>query len=80
MAADFDGDGRPDIAVFRSTKGNWYICGSRGGFVSVITHQWGRAADIPMAADYDGDGHVDLAVYRRGTGEWFIRYWSLQGY
>ncbi len=61
--ADFDGDGKSDISVFRPSNGFWYIMQSSGGYSSV---QWGLAFDTLVPGDYDGDGKTDLAVYRRG--------------
>ncbi len=64
--ADFDGDGKTDIAVYRN--GAWFISNSRGGNTVV---GWGGAAqDIPVQADYDGDGKNDVAIFRNGI--WFI--------
>jgi hypothetical protein len=64
--ADFDADGKTDIAIYRS--GDWYILRSSDGLVMLLG--WGIAQDIPVAADYDGDGKTDIAVYR--DGDWFI--------
>ena len=61
--ADFDGDGKSDISVFRPSNGFWYIMKSSGGYSSV---QWGLATDQLVPGDYDNDGKTDLAVYRRG--------------
>jgi hypothetical protein len=65
--ADFDGDGRTDIAVYRN--GAWYILRSSDGGVTA-TGFGGLAEDIPVPADYDGDGKTDIAVYRNGA--WYI--------
>jgi hypothetical protein len=72
VAADYDGDGQADIAVFRPGSGQWFIRHSSAGTVVVVA--WGSAAhgDVPVPADYDGDGRADIAVFRRATGEWFI--------
>jgi (2Fe-2S) ferredoxin len=60
--ADYDNDGRTDIAVYRN--GIWYLLCSQLGFTSVI---FGQANDIPQPADFDGNGSAELAVYRGGT-------------
>ncbi len=65
--ADFDGDGRTDLSVFRPSDGNWYLNLSTAGFTAV---NFGTAGDRLVPGDYDGDGKTDLAVRRGGT--WFI--------
>jgi subtilisin-like proprotein convertase family protein len=59
--ADFDGDGKTDVSVFRPSEGNWYLNQSTAGF-GVI--KWGLNGDNPMPGDFDGDNKADLAVYR----------------
>ncbi|MFN2505027.1 MAG: FG-GAP-like repeat-containing protein, partial [Acidimicrobiales bacterium] len=67
--ADFDGDGKTDLSVFRPPSGTWFIAKSTGGS---IVGPFGVNGDIPVPADYDGDGLTDLAVFRPATGTWFI--------
>ena len=64
--ADFDGDGKQDVAVWRPSTGEWYV---RGQF----TIQWGVPSDVPVPGDYNGDGLTDVAVWRPSTGEWYVR-------
>jgi hypothetical protein len=66
---DFDGDGKTDLAVFRSAEGRWYIHESQTGRTRVT--QFGVAGDIPVAGDYDGDRRTDIAVYRPSEGNWY---------
>jgi cytochrome c peroxidase len=66
--ADFDGDGRTDISVFRPNGGNWYILQS--GDSSVRSAQFGQNGDVVAPGDFDGDGKADLGVYRSGT--WYL--------
>ncbi|MEZ5307735.1 MAG: M36 family metallopeptidase [Pyrinomonadaceae bacterium] len=71
--ADFDGDGRTDLSVFRGSEGNWYINGSTDGFYAL---NWGIDSDQLAPGDYDGDGKADTAVFRPsatdGTPDWWV--------
>jgi hypothetical protein len=74
VSADFDGDGKADIGVYRRSTGEWFI--RRSTDASLLLVAWGSPflGDFPVFADYDGDGLTDIAVYRSSTGEWFIRH------
>lgn len=63
--ADFDGDGKTDVAVYRPSEGNWYRQTS-GGFVAV---HWGIETDVLAPADYDDDGMADVAIFRANDTE-----------
>lgn len=62
VRADFDGDGRTDVSVFRPSDGNWYILGSTDGF---FARSWGLATDVTTPADFDRDGKADIVVFRK---------------
>jgi hypothetical protein len=66
MAADFDGDSRNDIAIFRPASGLWAVRG-------VTRAYFGQNGDEPRPGDYDGDGIADIAVFRENSGLWAVR-------
>jgi len=66
--ADFDGDGRTDLSVYRPSEGNWYYEGSTSGFNAV---HFGESTDIPAPGDFDGDRKTDISVFRPSTGYWY---------
>lgn len=74
VPADFDGDGRADIAVWRPATGDWHILKSSKNYdrAAVTVLRWGVSGDVPVQADYDGDSKSDLAVFRPSENRWYI--------
>ncbi|WP_433210615.1 FG-GAP-like repeat-containing protein [Dactylosporangium sp. CS-047395] len=70
VPADYNGDGKADVATWSPITGNWTMLLTGEGR-SVV--QWGLPGDVPAPADYDGDGRADLAVFRPSNGVWYIK-------
>jgi len=78
-AADFNGDGHPDLLLQNSANGQlaiWYMNGtgqvikSGAAFASITDTNW-RAAG---AADFNGDGHPDILFQNSANGQLVIWY------
>ena len=68
---DFDGDGKTDVGIFRSSDGSWWYTSSSGSGFSV--YSFGTSTDIITPGDFTGDGRADISVFRPSTGFWFVQ-------
>jgi len=67
--ADFDGDSKTDISIYRPSNGQWWLNRSSDG---IYATPFGGAGDRIVPADYTGDGKTDIAFWRPSNGLWFV--------
>ncbi len=65
VPADYNGNGRADLATFDNATATWYI-------VPNPPVVYGAPGDRPAVADWDGDGRADLGVFRPSTASWYM--------
>ncbi len=71
VTGDFNGDGRPDIAVVNQFSNNVsiFLNNGDGTFQAAVNYHVGAAPDAIAVGDFNGDHHLDLAVANSGSND-----------
>jgi uncharacterized repeat protein (TIGR01451 family) len=69
IIGDFNGDGKPDIAVANSGSRNVSILlgNGDGTFLAAVNFDAGNSPSVLAVGDFNGDGKLDLAVFQAGN-------------
>ncbi len=68
--ANFDGDRKTDLGVWRPSTATWWVIDSSTG--KLTSQEQGENGDMVVPGDYDGDGKTDYAVWQPSNGTWYV--------
>jgi len=70
VPADYDGDGKADLAIYNPASGVWNYWSSASSYPLPVSFTLGGTGYTAVPGDYDGDSKSDIAVYYEPTGHW----------
>lgn len=75
VRADFDGDGRTDVSIFRPSTGDWWFNRTTAGLGAV---NWGLNGDFPISGDFNDDKSSDFGIFRGMVNPTDADFWLLK--
>jgi hypothetical protein len=74
ISGDWDGNGKSDVGVYRSTPTGSEFRLQKPG--SIRAFVWGHASDVPFVGDWNGDGVTEVGRRTLGTTVFTKRLWD----
>lgn len=76
VSADFDGDGKTDLVIWRPPAGYWFIDKSTTDYVGGKgdSVRFGSEWDVLVPNDYNNDGKDDFVYWRPDDQTWYFLY------
>lgn len=73
VAADWDGDGKDTVGVFRPSNNTFFLTNSNDLNPPIeITTVVGASEDFPLAGDWNGDGVDSIGLFRPSITRYFL--------
>jgi hypothetical protein len=67
--SEFNGDGVPDLLLFRPSTGEYRLALRNGASFTVVSGTWSKNA-VADVTDLNGDGLTDVVLYVPSLGQW----------
>ncbi len=75
LCADYDGNGKDDVCLYRPANGNWYVATSDGSEFTtrgVWKYSWGtQSTDLGICGKFNLGSAADVGLYR-SNGTWYV--------
>jgi hypothetical protein len=80
LVGDFDGDGKDEGALFRTTDGRWLLTDGNGSTSTWADFSTAKGWSRRLVGDFNGDGRDDIANFHPSNGTWWVSRSSGNGF